>query len=78
MIGNFTGFSKLNEYKGKKVPDAIYLKKTPCDQKTVKITLIKNLVRPAIYEKDGFFVRLWKIYAPTWIFKWLYERSQRT
>ncbi len=34
-------------------------------------------VRPAIYEKDNYFVRLWKTFTPTWIFKILYNRSQR-
>lgn len=35
------------------------------------------LVRPAIYEKDGFFVRLWKHYAPRWVFEILYKRRRR-
>ena len=60
-----------------KLPDGVYIKETPCDEISVKITLIKNLVRPAIYEKDNFFVRLWKMCTPTWMFKIIYDRSQR-
>ncbi|HUX79299.1 MAG TPA: hypothetical protein VMW10_06115 [Alphaproteobacteria bacterium] len=60
-----------------RLPIGVYIKKTPCDEKSVKVHLIENLVRPAIYEKDGFFVRLWKIFAPTWMFKIIYDRSQK-
>lgn len=35
-----------------RLPIGVYIKKTPCDEKSVKIHLIENLVRPAIYEKE--------------------------